>query len=365
MTLFTPIDLPKLISESYEIPDSDYLLILASGFEDRTKTVLDKISKKPPKAVLLIIYQGEKHLNKDDEIRRYLKSMRVSTDEIYFDRRNPQPFEQSFEDYLANLKSVKEILIDISVMSKLLIMTLLVGCQNFEDDIMILYTEPRMYKPTKAQFEAKKRYSKLAAVKLSFQTSDVAATITTRNLSSIAMDNSPIFLVGFPTFNEDLLIILFHEFSPNAWVIVHGKPLREKDQWRLNAIKYMNRHILEQIQPTDQIVVSTFHYEETFNVLENSYHQFKHTHKIIIGPPVSKLQAVAISIFKLYRPDVQILYPTPKSYLLHEHSLQAKAIHMIKFKRYAHYIKSLIESRLKVDAYSPVRTYSSEAVSTE
>ncbi|MGB2869017.1 MAG: hypothetical protein WBD36_11240, partial [Bacteroidota bacterium] len=247
------------------------------------------------------------------------------------------------------LMGYPEIVIDISSMSKLLIMNLLIGLSTLNKRLTIAYTEAKTYLPTRAQYQRKKGNSRLGASKLYFQTLEHSATVTSTNLSSIAMSDAPRFLVGFPTFNEDLLITLFQEFSPNACLIVHGVPLRVKDEWRLKAIKYINSHILNQISENDQIKISTYWYADTFALLERYYQQVKLTHKFIIGPPSSKLQAVAVSLFKIYRGDVQILYPTPKSYSLQEHSEQSSRVHSIEFSPFSDFMKKLVQRRHEID----------------
>lgn len=343
---------PEIEEGQYSPRNQNYLLVMASGFEDRTLTVLQSLTPRP-KMVLAIVYEGETHSNKDEEVRKHLDDEKISRKEVSFDRRNPQRFEQEFEMLLQFFSSFDEVVVDISAMSKLLIMTIIVNCKELSSDLTILYAEPRIYKPTFSEYQQKKRHRSLGAAKLFFQTSDVFATVTTSNLSSVSMDGSPIFLVAFPTFNEDLLITLFHqEFSPHACLIIHGMPLRKKDQWRMNAIKYVNRHVLEQIRDVDQLTIPTYDYRETFEVLESYYHKYKFTHKFVVGTTTSKFQAVAVSLFKLYRPDIQILYPTPKSYLLREHSSRAGKIHIIGFKQFKSFLDGLVEFRQKIDVHS-------------
>ncbi|MFI5251384.1 MAG: hypothetical protein ACHQQQ_03035 [Bacteroidota bacterium] len=346
--------LPRIYEGCYIPVAGQYSLILASGFEDRTVNYLQHLIDKPPKEAFLILYKGESHKNKDDEIRKILRDMKVNIIEVSFDRRLPEEFEDEISKIYKHLQDSRETIIDISSMSKLLMMSLLVGLNKLATKLVIVYTESRIYKPSKRVFETRKRNRELRSSKLFFQTSDLLATTTTKSLSSSAMNNSPIFLIAFPTFNEELLITLFQEFSPSVTVIVHGVPLRKKDEWRTEAIHYINRHILGQIKAADQIKVSTYYYAETFQVLEKYYYQYKTSHKFTVGAGVSKLQSIAIAFFKLYRPDIQILYPTPKSYLLKEYSSQSSAIHSIEISNYAKFILDLREFRRRIDFNSPV-----------
>lgn len=119
--------------------------------------------------------------------------------------------------------------------------------------------------------------------------------------------------------------------------------------WREEAIKFINRHVFSQVSEIQQTTISTYNYIETFILLEKWYQKVKLTHKYIVGPPTSKLQAVAVSLFKLYRQDIQILYPTPKSYLFREHSKFSSTIHSICFNNFSRFVKELVKSRQKID----------------
>ncbi len=342
---------PKL-EEGFVQPRNSYSLVLAAGFEDRTINILHKISDVFPSFVLIVLYKGEGHPNKEEEIKTYLKKNKIAFDTIEFDRKFPQIFEDNICNKILQFTNFSNIIIDISSMSKLLIMDLIVNLSKIKKRIVIIYTEPKEYRPTQTQYLKKKRNIKQDTSKLYFQTLDVSATVTTINLSSIAMSDAPRFLAAFPTFNEDLLITLFQEFSPNAWLLIHGIPLRQKDKWRLKAIEYINHHVLSQISDIEQTKISTYNYVQTFSLLEKCYQKVKFTHKFIIGPPTSKLQAVAVALFKLYRQDVQILYPTPKSYLFKEHSRFSSTIHSIYFNNFSLFIEELKIKRKKIDVES-------------
>ena len=339
------------INEGFTPPKrNSYLFVLAAGFEDRTFNILKNIKNNKPSMVLVIKYKGEGYTNKDTEINEYLLANKIPFSILEFDRLNPQDFEDSLQDKITTLKNYSEIVVDISSMSKLLIMTLIVNMRNINQPLTIVYTEAKIYLPTEKQFQKQKHNKQIGASKLYFQTLDVSSTVTTRNLSSIAMADAPRFLVAFPTFNEDLLITLFQEFAPNAWLILHGIPHLQKDKWRTEAIKYINRHILAQVTHNQQNNISTYEYREVFDILERCYQQYKLTHKYIVGSPTSKLQAVGVSLFKLFRQDIQILYPTPKSYLLKQHSRYSGKIHHISFKDFSKYINDLLVARHKIDA---------------
>jgi cystathionine beta-lyase family protein involved in aluminum resistance len=107
--------------------------------------------------------------------------------------------------------------------------------------------------------------------------------------------------------------------------------------------------VLSQVSEAQQTTISTYDYRDTFSLLEKSYQKVKLTHKFIVGPPTSKLQAIGVALFKLFRQDVQILYPTPKSYKFREHTKLSSSVHSLKLYKYSDFVQKLVNSRHQID----------------
>lgn len=56
------------------------------------------------------------------------------------------------------------------------------------------------------------------------------------------------------------------------------------------------------------------YYEETLEHLLRIYDKYNYLERIFIAPTGSKMQTVAVGIFRTFMNDVQIVYPTPRRF---------------------------------------------------
>jgi hypothetical protein len=203
-------------------------------------------------------------------------------------------------------------MIDISGMSKLLIMILLQFFKKYDKEIIIAYAEAKIYHPTRLEFEKAK--NKIIEPP-DFLTSDVFRILHVTSLSSSSMQGYPILLITYPTFNHNEMVALQTEISPNCIIMIFGLPLREKNGWRLDAVKEINSKVIDPDYCRETPILSTFDYVSNIEELEKIYQVHQYTHKILLSPTGSKLQTVAAFIFKQMRPDIQIVYPSTKSFI--------------------------------------------------
>ena len=69
------------------------------------------------------------------------------------------------------------------------------------------------------------------------------------------------------------------------------------------------------IQNSERSVVSTLDYRENLDLLLRLYGSRPDRERVLLCPTGSKMQTVAVAIFRTYVRDVQIVYPTPQSFL--------------------------------------------------
>ena len=58
----------------------------------------------------------------------------------------------------------------------------------------------------------------------------------------------------------------------------------------------------------------TLNYIETLDYLLDLYNEYNIWNKLVLAPTGSKMQAVAVGIFRAFLDDVQIVYPTPRTF---------------------------------------------------
>ena len=322
------------------------IYIGAAGFEDRALAVLNEAKqyKKAFEYIIGIEYEPRDTRNRKEEFQQLAReviSQESNIKWVAFDRKTPGEFNDALNLIRQICSEGAHICLDISAMSKILILILLDALRDINSSLTIAYTEARVYHPVPEEFErdfeeAKQRLPKRIP---EFLTSGVYGVVTTPALSSIATQGYPTALVEFPTFNHNLFLALLNEVTPQELRIIEGEPLRDQNKWRLRAVRTINEpsYSLAKEQPE---AVSTFHYDQTIKQLEKLYEEYQYTHEFVIASTCSKLQTVGVFFFKQMHPDTQIVYPTPKGFFdLYTEGIEQ--IHQISFPNYHQFIETL------------------------
>ena len=292
------------------------LFITCAGFEERSIAALKQISHINGKSLHVIIfdYLPFYKQNRLEEMVHICKRHHITIDKIIYDRENPTGVYDDFNKVLKT--QVKRIYIDISGMSRLLIIQMLVSYymqkRSFEG-ISIIYTEAKEYPPTKESVkrQASENIEGLSRTAM-FISSGVFDVAIVPELASVVMQGQPVRLIMFPSFNCQQLVALQSVIQPHYLTFIHGVPLLKKNCWRTDAIKNLNS--IETIPSKEEHYLSTFYYEETLDLLLDIYNKYNKEQKLVIAPTGSKMQSVAVGIFRAFMEDVQIVYPTPISF---------------------------------------------------
>lgn len=317
--------LPLIECMELEKVQSPLVYIGAVGFEDRTFVVLNEALQlgKSFDQVIAIEYEPFDDRNKKEEFEKKLNELKIPNKNVkweVYDRFKPEEFLKSL-DTIKTIINSSNVIIDISAMSKLLILVLLQGLRDLDVNLTIVYSDAETYHPIENEFEAKKeKYEKETESLPIFLTSNVYDIVTTSSLSAIAMQGYPLMMIAFPTFNYRELTALVNEIMPQHMVLLEGRPREKHNHWRIPAIKWLNRKILnehftdEDILKEEERIVSTFDYKETIKILEKIYESNKYAKKIVIAPTGSKYQTLGVFFFKQMHPDIQIIYPVTKKF---------------------------------------------------
>lgn len=304
-------------------------LLVCGGFEDRAMTILSKAAaaKSSSLTVLDFEYLPSVDSNHFQEISNLCCNLGWKHIRIEYDRCNPSGI---FEVVLKQLPSdLKRIYVDISGMSRLLIIQLIVGLlQNRigDCDVTILYTEAESYPPSESEALAKlSSYISDSSEIFSFISTGVYDIAIVPELSSLSLNRAPVRLIAFPSFNPAQLYSAKSIIQPAQITLIHGVPEDPSMHWRIDAICQMN-----QIDDTkDQsLKVSTLDYSKCLKSLLSIYDEWSVFNSLVLSPTGSKMQTVAVGIFRSFVQDVQIIYPTPLRFTNPtEHTLGAKQIY--------------------------------------
>ena len=286
-------------------------MVMCAGFEDRSVEVLDRVARHGVQEFGLIIikYMPEYEENKIDELRRLSKIGDVQVREVTYNREAPAGFGDLMRQWCAEYSHV---VVDISAMSRLLIVQVLVGILSGSNGkVGVLYTEAKEYPPDRRTVEKDKRKG-ARKEGMGYLSSGVFEIVAASELSSVAMVGEPVRLIAFPSFDSAQLSTLVQEVQPTYIDVVHGIPPTEELGWRTKAVKELNQLVLEQREVVDQYEACTLNYQETLEILLGIYGSRSAHDRLVIAPTGSKMQAVAVAMFKSVFRDVQIVYPTPQ-----------------------------------------------------
>jgi len=311
------------------------VLITAEGFEERSLSFLSAFNNDSFEDIMICKYIPKKK-SKYDKLNEIInaKQSKAKITELQYSRFEPFPFELEFINFLTN-KTYEEIFVDISVMSKYMIMQILCALATYKGTLKIIYCEPKNYAPKNANDIDKQGKALL------LPSTGVQNIIRTPLLSSLIMQHSPTLLVAFLSFNEQLIRALLSECTPARLLLINGVP--PSLLWREKATNDMHKSIINEyasdnLMDEQNLLIrksSTLNYIESFSILSDIYKSFGERYRIVIAPTGSKMQAVACALIKNCCEDIHIEYPTPESFYIDGYSSsEINQIHQLVFYEY-------------------------------
>jgi hypothetical protein len=308
----------------------DDCLLVCGGFEDRAIEALHRsyAAGYSGFALGLITYRPIYQQNRTDELRKIGRDAHLQITEFVYDRENPAGIGEQLKHFAQDFEHV---FVDISGMSRLLIVQTLVALlgESHNRAVTIIYGEAKEYPPTKAQF-SQDRQSVDSEPVLSYISSGIFEVASTPELASVSMLGEAIRLVAFPSFDPMQLSNLIQELQPTYIELIHGVPPAQKNKWRTEAIDELNRPTLDTLQRQKSHRASTRDYRETLRILIKVYRERSMFDRIVVAPTGSKMQAVAVGLFRSVLYDVQVVYPTPQIFTApHEHTVGIRQLYKV------------------------------------
>lgn len=288
-------------------------LIVCAGFEERATEVLRRLvaGRHAKFHVGLVKYQPYVLDNRLDELRAAAQNGGVRCTELLYDRSVPEGMGETVAHFA---EQHDRVFVDVSGMSRLLIVQTIVALWNrLPGGFTILYCEPWSYWPSRERYERDRGQTDGRRL-IGYLSAGILEIVATPELSSVAMLGEAIRLVAFPSFSPTQLERVVQELQPTYVDFIHGIPPDLGNKWRSQAVRETNIATLEDVRNRTGHSVSTMYYEETLRKLLDIYDRRSAFDKLVISPTGSKMQAVAVGIFRAVLADVQIVYPTPESF---------------------------------------------------
>jgi len=318
--------LPNLVPcERLELKQGD-IIIHAPGFEDRTMAITRTVVPCSDSRAILFDYLPYEPSNRLTEVRTGLSDLGINIadeDILKYNRLEPGDFEFDLEKKLRR-QNIKHAIVDISSMSKLLIILVLNVCYKLEIRISILYCEAKRYHPDQEEFNLAKENEKIHQPTLQIYTG-VHGVVRTDSLSSVAMQGQPTAAIVFMSFNDNLTQVLLNTVYPGRLFLINGRP--PGHSWREKATAWIHDQVRQEWKEDNPVtpdtkdgtllptrVTSTLDYRETVSLLLKIYWQLSTNHRILLAPSGSKMQAVSCFFLKALHPDIHIEYPSPVSF---------------------------------------------------
>ena len=289
------------------------VLVICAGFEDRAIEALRRAVADGSRSfrVLCVDYLPAVPANQTAEAIRICEEAGATIDVIQFDREQPAGAARRL---LEGVRPETELYIDLSGMSRLLIVQLVATIvrSGRTSRTQILYCTAGEYPPTRQQVGAKLAESTDLVGVTMFLSSGIFGLTIVPELSSVAMQGQPMRVVAFPSWNTTQLAAVCAEMQASYFTIVHGLPPKPQNAWRRDAIRSINR--VDSLPPRDEVDASTLDYRETVRILLDVYAAHSQREKLVISPTGSKMQSLAVGLVCGFMRDVQVVYPTPRTF---------------------------------------------------
>jgi hypothetical protein len=354
---FQPLTLDDVLQslpdlQSLDDPSDIDLLICASGFEDRTLAVLNRLVELKVDVGIgaYVVYDSNEEHNSRlrDEVVSTMSSISATVRALKIDDLDSQiarALEEASNDECAG---PVRVMLDISSASSRLILIALRSvfalARHREVDLRVAYAQAEIYTPSEA--EARKLIEAARSVGidaheqtlgLDFDAEEAAGVVVYPGQHTDVLPDRVIVICGFnadrvrsalDAIDTDMNLDLLH---PMVDYIV-GEPPLASNKWRLQAMidVYSAGDVDTKITPH---VTSTLHYKETLQLLEHLYLPDSATQRFTVLPFGSKMQSLATGLFGEVHPDVRVQILAPKAYRGTEYSTGTQDVHELRFGR--------------------------------
>lgn len=304
---------PSLQKIEFPSVGIDDCLLVCAGFEDRAIETLRRTCEagRTRFSLGLVSYHPNYQNNRIKALRTISEKAALQTTDFVYDRTNPAGMGEELQRFT---RQSNRVFIDISGMSRLLIVQTLVALISVQSQpTTIIYGAAEQYPPSQDEFKQDNNdnHAKPAPSYLSSGIFEIAAT---PELGSVSMLGEAIRLIAFPSFAHEQLTNLIQELQPTYAEFIHGVPPDQENTWRTEAIRTLNCLILNELRGKKEHKTSTLDYTETLDKLLQIYTERNMFDRLVIAPTGSKMQAVAVGLFRAVLHDVQIVYPTPQTF---------------------------------------------------
>jgi hypothetical protein len=320
-------------------PKRAALIMCALGFEDRCVSVASALKIANYKCDRAMYFEYDTNREDNESNRPALVENLSSIGE------DVQPLEAYGVDLHRHMREILEaavakagedappiVLFDISVASNRLIMRCMKVLLEFRIRLVVLYAEAAIYYPSRDEYERDPdRWCSDDALGLE---SGVRYVHTSEQYPGYHIDQLPDCVIVFPSFRPERSRAVISTVDPSLlvppsasvlWML--GKPHLSEDDWRIQAMRSINKLTSENIQ----YEVSTFDYKDSLRALDAIYKERSETARFTLSPTGSKMQAVGAAFSCYLHPDIRVVFSAPEKFNASHYSHGCKATWALDF----------------------------------
>ena len=317
----------------------DSLFLCALGFEDRCSYISQLIADKSNYKCDEAIYFEYSTNREDNEINRerLINSLSKFADLITPIECDAQEFSSTIRQiFLRLIKKDKNptITFDISVCTSRLLLTVLKILFEFDINLRIVYSEAEIYHPKKEEVQGDSKIKEWISNEEFGPSRGISDVLFSREHSGYNIDRLPQAILAFAPFKPERTDAIISKIDETLfdlpedriiWII--GIPHHKKNYWRRNFLYNVN-NISKNVP---QHNISTFDYKQTLKLLEKLWKKNANKYHLNVSPLGSKMQSLGIALFHHLRPDVSIIFATPKEYNASHYSEGCRATWIVDF----------------------------------
>lgn len=293
-------------------------LIACVGFEDRSLASLELATQSHSAGFRLISveYRPEVPENRRERYRELARQMNVTLRSIVYDRERPEGGGSKIVDELS--EGTGEILLDVSGMSRLLIVQCIVELarRGLLGRVRVFYTEAKFYSPSREEFARLFGLPDDAnLIELAMMVSmGVFGLTIVPELSSISMAGCPMHVAVFPSWNPAQLAAVRSDLQATYYTMLVPASPDAESEWKKDAVQKASRVESLASAVRDTFLAPVLDTSNTIGLFVRLYTDVSHREKIVVVPTGSKVQSVCVGLFRAMFSDVQIVYPTPRAF---------------------------------------------------
>ena len=263
--------------------------------------------------ILLVEYEPFNPGNQIDKLEHLAQKVATAPPRrLRFSRYDPDLSTDCWaETLLSATQGTDSCVLDLSGMSRFLIVILTARLRRLGLLKYVVYSEPALYRPSHEEFEFSQKRGMDDS--LLFQTTGLHGIVAVRDLTTVAMQGCPQVLVASPTFEPLFLRALLNDIEPAKLILFEGVPPAAQNAWRRDAVRDLNRTAFR-IAGDNILPISTDSAQEAADTLRRVYDAHKYTHRLVVAPAASKLASLGLALALTEGVEAEVIYPTPTGF---------------------------------------------------